>query len=535
MNRRKNIYKIGLFICIFSLTFNFFSQEQDLEDNLEIEQSEVIDSSLQDNFVILENTTKHILNPHITSTSADSQILSGLYEGLFSYNPVTLDPEYAIAQEYKISRDKKRWTFTLRDNAFFSNGEKITANDVRKSWLKLLSTPNAPYSSLLNIIQGAKEFSEGKISENEVKIKVNSENSLSITLNNPASYLPKLLCHSSFSIVNDDPSVYSGAFCLAEEKETEIILEKNKFYWDKQNTHLKKITFKQSDDPTENTHLFNNGDVDWICGSTNGTILLNQSALAVGGEFGTAYLFFKIHDDDEDSWLNKDFRNALLEAVPWSELRSSFIVKAETFVYPLNDYPAVNGFYYTDEEVALQMMNDARDKYGIPRDEILDVTLEMSSNGYSDDMLNLLVEAWKKLGVNFIIKRTDPYTYFTNAPTSSADMLSYVWIGDFADPLSFLELFKSDSSLNDSGWKNKEFDDLLLQADLASVNDRYSYLSQAENILLDDGMILPIYHPIAINVVDMESVGGWAVNAFDLHPLKYLYRKEVKSKIKNVL
>ena len=124
-----------------------FSQELDSdsedeltpEELLELENAEEnqkaekdrLPQELQQNFIIVEPVRIHELNPQITNYSSDSQILNGLFEGLFTISPVSLEPQYAIAKEFKISRDKKRWTITLRDDAFFSNGEKITAENVR--------------------------------------------------------------------------------------------------------------------------------------------------------------------------------------------------------------------------------------------------------------------------------------------------------------------------------------------------------------------------------------------------------------------
>ena len=165
-------------------------------------------------FTIVESTQKHELNPHITTNSHDSTILNGLFEGLFSYNPVTLEPYPAIATDYRISRDKKRWTITIREDAKFSNGEKITAQSVRDCWLRLLSTPKAPYASLLDIIRGAKEFRNGTGNEQDVGIYAANETKLSIYLTKPANYLAKVLCHSSCSITHPEPNVYNGAFQL---------------------------------------------------------------------------------------------------------------------------------------------------------------------------------------------------------------------------------------------------------------------------------------------------------------------------------
>ena len=116
-------------------------------------------------FTVIESVREHDLNPQTTSYASDAQMLTGLYEGLFTYDPVNLNPLYAIATDYRISRDKKRWTFTINANACFSNGEKITAADVRDSWLRLLSTPDAPYASLLDVIIGAEDYRLGKCGE----------------------------------------------------------------------------------------------------------------------------------------------------------------------------------------------------------------------------------------------------------------------------------------------------------------------------------------------------------------------------------
>ena len=117
-----------------------FSQESDSElfelehpEEAQRAEKDSLPQELQQNFIIVEPVRVHELNPQITNYSSDSQILNGLFEGLFTLSPVSLEPQYAIAKEFKISRDKKRWTITLRDDAFFSNGEKITAESVRDS------------------------------------------------------------------------------------------------------------------------------------------------------------------------------------------------------------------------------------------------------------------------------------------------------------------------------------------------------------------------------------------------------------------
>jgi oligopeptide transport system substrate-binding protein len=89
--------------------------------------------------------------------------------------------------------------------------------------------------------------------------------------------------------------------------------------------------------------------------------------------------------------------------------------------------------------------------------------------------------------------------------------------------------------MNDSGWKDEVFDGLLEKAATASDTERMNLLGQAENILLDSGMVLPLYRSVSSNVIDLTEVGGWYTNAFDIHPLKYLYKKQPKFNSENIV
>lgn len=483
-------------------------------------------------FTIIENVRPHELNPHITSYSSDAQLLTGLYEGLFTYDPTNLNPVYAIAVNYRISRDKKRWTFTINDKAMFSNGEKITAASVRNSWLKLLKTPGAPYASLLDVIKGAADYRNGLCSEQEVGLYADSDTQLSIHLVKPANYLPKVLCHSAFSIVHDNPQVFSGPFCLTEAGATAYVLTKNPNYWDKENVKLDKIVFYQNDEELENAFYFNTGMADWLTAGADTSALYNKSAFIFNAEFATGYLFFK---EDSKIWGKKEFRIALMEAVPWEALRKDYYVPAQTFVYPLSGYPQIDGYSYTDVAEAKKLMEEARKQYGIEQDKVLPLVLEMTENALGQDRLTALSDAFAELGVELQIKVKKSYEYYGNVGTSTSDLFIYTWIGDFADPLAFLELFRGDSTLNDSHWKNSEFDRLLDQAAECSEEERYRLLGQAETILLDECVVIPIHHPVIYNIIDKTVTGGWSENAFDIHPLKYLYKKPEKSTVPNVV
>ena len=515
--------------------------EMEVEEEKKSSDKEKLPQELQQNFIIVEPVRVHELNPQVTNYSSDSQILSGLYEGLFTLSPVSLEPQYAIAKEFKISRDKKRWSFILRDDAYFSNGEKITAEAVRDSWLRMLANPAAPYSSLLDIVRGAEAFRNGLADFSEVGIYATEENVLSIYLNTPANYLPRILCHTAFSITHSNPEVYSGAYELEIVADRRYILKKNPYYWDKNNVTLERISFLQSDNEEENTYYFNTGAVDWVTGNVVQTKLLDVNAIQINATFGTGFLYFKMSNkkpaDSKCSrvWDLPEFRNAVLEAFPWEMIHKKYLIPATTLVYPLSGYPQIDGFDYTDAIEASLKMKDAREKYGIAAEEKIPLVMHIFEKEFSEEEEKAIREALEPLGVELEIRKIPSYMYYATIAAADADILVTSWIGDFADPLAFLELFRGGSTMNDSGWKNSQFDALLEKAAVAGDAERLNLLGQAENILLDEGMVLPLYRSVSSSVIDLTEVGGWFVNAFDMHPLKYLYKKQPKFNAANVV
>ncbi len=491
------------------------------------------DPDLQRTLVIIDNPHYYDLNPHTASYTSEAQILSGLYEGLFSYHPVTLEPLNAICSSYKVSRDKKRWTFTLKDNVTFSNGDAITASTFRDAWLKLLSNPDAQFASLFDCVQNAALYRDGKVTADQVGITVKGDTTLMITLNTPTEHLTKLLCHHAFSAVSDKPNVYSGAFCVENYDGSTLILKKNDKYRDQENVYLPGITVIQSDDYDENTALYNMGKADWITGGATLGKVLNEDSIHIYAEFGTQYLFFK---KNNKPWNTRKFREALLQAIPYEELRKDYYVPAETFVYPLSGYPNINGINDYDLDYAMDIMKEARKEAGIPSDEKITVTFAIFEADYLKKWAELLKQAWAPLGVNLEIQTTEIDRYNSSIPYWNADIFEYSWIGDFADPLAFLELFRGDSTLNVAGYKNDEYDRLLAEAATADTMDEHdTLLSKAEQVLLDDCFVIPVSHPVSLHYIDTGEIGGWQPNALDLHPLKYIYIKSKPVNIPNLV
>lgn len=511
-----------VFLSAFLLGTSFlFAQE-----NIRQEDFSAEDSS-EKNFVIIESKHSYNLNPRTANYSAEAQILTGLYEGLFSYDPITLDPVYAMVKNYRISRDKKRWTFELQEGIKFSDGEPITAETVRSSLLKAIAEPGAPFSSLMDIVNGAEEFRKGKGSAEDVGIYAMDSNAVSIHLKAPASHLPKILCMPAFAVTADDLSAYSGPFCLEEYSENRIILKKNKNYHDAESTKMEKITILLSNDADENVFAYNTGAADWIASSFNEQKLLSKDSIHLSAEFATQYFFFKF--TEKSVFNNLNLRRALLEATPWNELRANTYVQAQSLVYALNGYPSVEGYSSTDIIEAKILMDKARNELKIEDNQKIKIRFAITDTDYMKKKAELLKKAWEPLGVELETVLFPEFEYLNNIEKTDADLFSYNWIGDFADPLAFLELFRGNSTMNVSGWNNKEFNAMLDEAALYTDENHNRLLAKAEQLLLDEAVIFPIQHPVSVNIINLNEVGGWALNAFDIHPLKYLFKREIST------
>ena len=113
--------------------------------------------------------------------------------------------------------------------------------------------------------------------------------------------------------------------------------------------------------------------------------------------------------------------------------------------------------------------------------------------------------------------------YYNSLKANDYDLGTITWIGDFADPLAFLEMFRPNSNLNDSDWKNQEFERIILKSHAEKdFKKRYEMLSKAEELLLGEGVIIPISYRLSVNIIDIYSIGGWYSNAIDIHPFKFI-------------
>jgi len=458
--------------------------------------------------------------------ASEAQLFTAIYEGLFSYHPLTMAPIPAAASNWETSEDKKQWTFTIRESARFQNGDPLRAEDFRASWLSLLEPgQDAPYSSLFDIIEGARDYRLGRSAADHVGITAADEKTLVLRLNSPAAFLPSMLCHHSFSPIHPsmlkeeewNKSHSNGPFYIKEIDEDHMLLEKNPFYWDARRVSLNKLTIKYPKDGDDAAALWNSGQARWIHGDINIDALTDRSGFEVNAMFATHYYFIR---SARKPWDDHRLRRALSLVLPWDKLREGYALPAKTLVYPIPDYPKIEGLETIDSDEAKQLMAEAGYSAGAGLPELV-IRITQSSDAKSTAAL--MAEAWyTTLGIPVRIETVAYQEYFQSLKRDDYDVGFTNWIGDFADPYTFLQMWCRDSNLNDARHNDDDYESLIEKSMTEEGTKRWETLAEAEKLLLSRGNVLPISHSPAFNIIDRAEIDGWYPNVLDIHPFKYL-------------
>ena len=458
--------------------------------------------------------------------ASEAQLFTAIYEGLFSYHPLTMEPLPAAASMWEVSEDKKVWTFTIRESARFQNGDPVRAEDFRAAWLSLLEPHrDSPYSSLFDVIAGAREYRLGRIRPEAVGISAPGEKTLVVRLNSPAAFFPYMLCHHSFSPIHPSmlrvenwvKPISNGPFFIEDMGGNRIILAKNSNYWDTRRVSLNKLTIKFSGDGEEAAAMWNSGEARWIQGEVDFESLTDRSGLEVNAMFATHYYFIR---SARKPWNDFRLRRALSLVLPWQEIRQGYLLPAKTLVHPLPDYPEIDGLEEVNHEEARRLMEAAGFTRGVGLPELI---IRITPSAEASRLALLMARAWFEI-LNIPVKiDVVPYRqYFQALKQDDYDVGSTTWIGDFADPYTFLQMWRRDSNLNDAFHDDNDYEKLIERSMTEEGAERWETLAEAEKLLLSRGNVLPIAYSPAVNIIDREEIDGWYPNVLDIHPFKYM-------------
>jgi len=483
-------------------------------------------SSNRDELVVSFTSGEMELDFRKSYMAHEAQLFTAIYEGLFSYHPITMEPILAAASRWATSEDKKQWTFTIRENARFSNGDPLRAEDFRAAWLSLLEPRrNSPYSSLFDIIEGARDYRLGRLPASRVGITAPNDRTLIVRLNSPAAYFPSMLCHHSFSPIHPsmlnnvkwEKPVSNGPFYIEEINDERILLSKNGSYWDAGRVQLEKLTIRFSKDGEDAAAMWNSGEARWIQGEVDVDALRDRSGIEVNVMFATHYYFIR---SARRPWNDHRLRRALALALPWDEIRQGYSLPAKTLILPIPDYPEIDGLDETNVDEAKALLVEAGYPGGAGLPELV---IRISPSPDAERIALFMAGAW--LGILGIQVKIDvvPYNRYTQSlQLNDYDVGSTTWIGDFADPYTFLQMWQRDSNLNEASHDDSDFEALIEKSMTEEGTERWKTLAEAEELLLARGNVLPITYYPALNIINTNEIDGWYTNVLDIHPFKYM-------------
>jgi len=479
------------------------------------------------------------LDPQRARNVESGNVLRDLYEGLTT---VGRDggPVPGVAKAWRVSANGLRWTFDLRAEARWSNGEAVVAEDFVVAMRRLVDPAMASqYAQIVDTFLNASEIISNRKSPSTLGVYAIDPHTIVIFLSTPTPYLPSLMSHWSVSPVHR-PSlekygnafvkprymVSNGAYILNSWVQgAQIDVTRNTNYWNNKATKIEKVRWLSQANEMSEYKLFRSGELHVTYTLPRGQFEEIQRVygkqLYLGPQLGS--YFYGLNLDREPFKSKQGLRRALSLVIDRER-----IVKFITRVGELPGYSWVppGTFDYTSQflDYAQQSLSarivEAQVLYksaGYSKEKPLNFELRYNSGEMHSRIAVAVAEMWKKtLGVQVSLVAVDFKVLQQDINARNVDVFRLSWIGDYNDPYTFLQYFKSDFGINTTHFKNVDYDLLLKKAAMSiSRETRRAKLEAAEALLLQEHPLIPLYHYVNKHLVS-QRVHGWYSNAMNV-------------------
>lgn len=487
------------------------------------------------------------LDPHLAEGVPASHILRDLFEGLTAESPEgRVIPGAAI--RWNISRDGKTYTFYLRRNARWSNGDPVTAQDFVYGLQRSANPVTASnYAQVLLPIKNAAEVFSGDLPLDQLGVVAMDEYTLQITLKGPTPYFLGLLNHSSTYPVHQasveqygsgfsrpGKLVSNGAYVLKDWKvRSRIELQKNEYYWDADKVIIAQVFYYPFEEQSSALKQFRAGKLHWTYEVPNNQFKWLQQhypeELVISPWMGS--YFFGYNLEREPFIENLDLRLALAMALDRDLLTDKVTQFGEQPSYNLVP-PGIRNFVSPRPEWAdwsqAERSAEARRLYagaGYNQDNPLRIEIRYNTGQNNKKMALAVASLWKQvLGVQATLFNEEWKVFLQNREQKVLTQVFRAgWISDYADPYSFLELFRSGHGRNDFGYSSALYDSLLAEIAAERIPSRRRRLMfAAERMLLAEMPFIPVYTYVTKRLVD-PRLRGWQSNVMDHHYSKNMF------------
>lgn len=441
-------------------------------------------------------------------------------------------PQPAGAETVDISDDKLVYTFHLREDATWSNGDPVVATDYEFAWQQALNPKVASdYAYMLYFIHNAQPYFNGEVEWSEVGVKVIDDYTLEVTLDNPLPYATDLFAFPTLAPINQKFYEEVGADKYATDAEyfccngmyeltewshnSQIVFQKREDYWNADAVGPDEIVYKIITDSQAGLNSYLSREIDYT-DLDSGEVV--QQAEAAGFEVGVKPArssYYLIVNTEDEFMSNQNLRLALAYAVdkqalidtvyqndnqPMTSFTPPAIMGAAgadgpTFQEALLEergemYPASG-----DLEKAQEYLQAALEELGCTVDE-LNLSIDCADDSLRRNCATFLQEQWRQnLGIeNITVNSMQTKQVSANRQSGDYCMSLGGWSPDYNDAINFLDLWVTDGGNNDSFWSNEEYDNLIAQATAEADEEvRQQYLFDAEEILAAEMPVIPLY------------------------------------------
>ncbi len=506
-------------------------------------------------FIFVNRGDVGTLDPNRMSWMQDIRIGYALWEGLYALHPDTLEPIPGAAGKIDVSDDKLTYTFHLRDNGKWSNGDPVRAADFVFAWRRMLEEPG-DYTYLLFYISGARAYSEGfgkdakSVNWQTVGVTSPDEKTLVVKLNDPTPFFPDILAFPPMFPLNEksmekfkrtDPTSGRSTYDLGFTQPPNLVtngpymltrwqlkvgqtLTKNPHYWDVANVVSNTIESQNYDDPLLAFQKYEQGAVDWLADTTGDIASQLRDAgrkdVKIFPSFGTYFYSFNclptLPGGRKNPFADVRVRQALAMAIDKRPIVRNVTKLGEeiTSVYVPPVFPAYKKPAGLEFNVA--KAKELLAAAGYPNGRGFPGVKLAYNSEFNDHKLiaEIVSRQWNRnLGINIELDGMEIKLFQTRLHGKDYDVSRASWYGDYNDVSTFSDKYRSDSLNNDSAWINREYDKLLDQAVIErDPQKRLDLLSQAEQILVTDVPIIPLFHYVNKYVM-RDNVKGIPLNA----------------------
>jgi ABC-type oligopeptide transport system substrate-binding subunit len=482
------------------------------------------------------------LDIHQAQGLAAINLLRDLREGLLSFDAKgELVP--GQAESWQVLDGGKRYRFTIRPDAKWSNGDAVTAADFIRAWHRAFSPQTASATvGLLQIVMNATAVLSGKMAVEELGIEKVEPGILEITLTKPAPWFLELLAHPVSYPLHpssvDDPrqAPVNGPFILAGwVPRASISLEKNSGYHAANSVLVDAVEYFPIEEPAAEllrfrareldiTETIPSGRHDWLKENLGGELRTYPylGSFWLGINFGHPVLGHSVA-----------LRRALALAIDREILVRVVLGAGEMPGWGIVP-PGISGYQLAQmaesswsqeqrEAEAVRLYKEAGKQAGFGEDKALVLELRYNTSQLHRRMAVAVSAMWKQvLGVATELVNEEWKVFVNNRRMGVVtELFRGGWIADYGDPASFLDLFISDNALNTTFYANPEFDQTMASTHLVSGSARMELLHKAESILMQDMPVIPLYYYVSRHLVNTR-ITGFEDNVRDIHLSRYL-------------